>query len=181
MDRNKNTLHYFMGSEEFMWKIDEESQPSISTLLSTRVGSKYCSSIFELCKLNWMIELYPNGYREDSRGAFKLYVQLLSMPDKACKNIIVCRTIECLESMTKITNICQYKNDESYGWTTGSLYLQEIKENNYKSLTFIITIRILQINYSNDTQSAVINPILCHNIYKKQYKLKWKLTGSIFS
>ena len=177
MNQQSKCYSYFMmGSEEYTWKITENTTPSITTLCQSAVSQKYASEIFELCKLNWLIELYPNGYREDSKGSFKLYVQLKSMPDNA-KSIIVCRTIQCEESMSKVTNICLYRKDESFGWTTGSLYLHEVIQNKYQSLTFVITIQVLQINLNDKEKLPIINPIYLQHNYRKKYQFTWTLSG----
>eukprot|EP01083_Nonionella_stella_P252933 870896_1 len=138
-------------AEQYKWRIPD-NRIKLTELCHFKVGAKQTSEQFEISNLKWQIELYPNGYKEDSKGSVKLYVQLLSLdaiPNKPT-SIVVCRTIECVESFSKITNICKYKKNESYGWRTGSLLLKEI--NQYKTLTFIITVKLLQINYEKQRQ-----------------------------
>ena len=177
--------HFMMTFGSYKWEINDYDIIK-SFYKSFKNGNKYESNIFEIGKLNWRIEAYPNGYHKDSVGSFKLYVKLLSLPPK-WNNVIVCRTTQCLQSMSKVTNICMYKKDESYGWTTGSLLLKEIKEQKYKTLTFIVTMRILQINLIDDHEnnnndlpspkSTIFYQYDLKRQYRKKYNLHWKISG----
>ena len=168
-----------MGSEEYTWKITNNTIPSISTLCQSSISTNFSSETFELCKFNWQIEIYPNGYAEDSKGYFKVYVQLKSDLPENAKNIIILRTIQCEESMSKVTNICAYKRQEAFGWITGSLCLKEVIDQKYESLTFIVTIQVLQINLKDDQKLPIINPIHLENSYRSQYQFTWSLTGKL--
>eukprot|EP01084_Bolivina_argentea_P143562 252044_1 len=173
LKKQKNDDNCFKIGEEFTWTITDGTLTSFYTY---KPGQQYINSpTFTLCNLKWKIDIYPNGYQLDTKGSFKIYIELLSMP-KTAQNIIVCRTIRCDEPNIKITNICQYKKSVATGWKRGTLLLNEIKQKQYKSLTFRIRIKILQINFN--TKKQLCNPNR-DATYPKKFKVKWKLSGNV--
>ncbi len=106
-----------------------------------------------MCSLDWCIDVYPNGNRDDNVGSFNVYLKLLSSRNK----IIVCRRIYCKELHSSCTYITSYKKDKSNGWSSSTLSLNEVINSNMEEISFIIEIRILRIMLvGEDTKYIII-------------------------
>ena len=131
--------HFMLHIGRYKWIIDDKKL--FGEMLIADNKEQFVSPLFEIGKLKWIIQAYPNGIDEDSIGLFDIFVKLISLPTK-WDHIIVRRTIECKQSFSKYTCIATYEKDSSFGWCDGALSLQEVS--NFKELTFIIKITILR-------------------------------------
>ena len=148
-----------------------------------------CSFFGSFFCWNIQIQAYPNGIDEDSIGLFDIFVKLLELPPK-WSNIVVCRTIECVESSSKYTCIASYEKDSSYGWCDGALSLKEVNTiyHKYKKLTFIIKITILRIELHENNQIFYQYNNKYNNYNninqmknKRNFKIIWKINKHLMS
>eukprot|EP01084_Bolivina_argentea_P295947 509630_1 len=106
---------------------------------------EFVSDTFEMASMNWCIQVYPNGNRDNNIGSFNVYLKLLSSPPQKGTKIIIFRRIYCKEYHSSYSAIISYKKDRSNGWPYYTLSLTEIKNSKLNTLTFIINIQILRI------------------------------------
>eukprot|EP01083_Nonionella_stella_P088192 245615_1 len=64
-----------IGLNSFVWNIDDLKL--IRQMLFARWKHQISSDVFQIAKLNWKIELYPNGYNEKTKGFCGVLVKLL--------------------------------------------------------------------------------------------------------
>eukprot|EP01084_Bolivina_argentea_P279610 478041_1 len=95
--------------------------------------------------MNWCIEVYPNGNRDNNVGSFNVFLKLLSSPSQNGTKTIVFQRIYCKEYHSSYSGISPYEKDDSYGWGDYSLSLNEIQNSKLNTLTVIINIQILKI------------------------------------
>ena len=62
---------------------------------------KYESNEFQMAKLRWRLEIYPNGNNNDTAGYLIIHLRLLSLPPIIDKIIIVCNNLQTLITMQK--------------------------------------------------------------------------------
>eukprot|EP01083_Nonionella_stella_P309081 1093232_1 len=61
-----------IGLNSFVWHIDDIKGPFLKQILSATPGDQFQSEVFEVGKLNWQIELDPNG---SSRLSMSRYIK----------------------------------------------------------------------------------------------------------
>ena len=113
-----------MNQGSYTWQITNPQ--SISRLINAKVGESFESEIFEIGKLKWVIIVYPNGWNKKNKGCFNICIKLLTMSSK-WRQLILCRTIECIETMSSCTSIASYyKNGDTMCWKERTLLLSEL-------------------------------------------------------
>eukprot|EP01084_Bolivina_argentea_P058942 107583_1 len=162
--------HFMLHIGRYKWNISDHKRFKEMILACNK--QQFVSDPFEIGKLKWIIQAYPNGIDEDSIGLFDIFVKLLSLPQK-WDHIIVRRTIECIQSLSKYTCIATYEKDSSFGWCDGALSLKEVSH--FKQLTFIITITILRIELIENLSHKIFYQINNKNEHKKRYHIQWKI------
>ena len=177
---SNNTLNY--GSYSCI--IDDPKL--ISTMLEANNKQDFISNKFEIAKLKWQINLYPNGNKASNSGSFMVYLKLLSLP-KQWREIIVCRRIYCPEIDSSGTAIVSYTKNKSNSWDQGTLKLKELKDLQPQKLIFNINIRILKIInidgqciFQDDQIGASINDNDNKNDQSLQ-RFEWKINQSLIN
>eukprot|EP01084_Bolivina_argentea_P314029 543900_1 len=170
--------HFIMYRGSYKWKITDSQL--IENILSSQPTQFFRSDIFEIFKLQFLIQIYPNSSTTTNPGQFELYIHLLAMPT-SFDNILVNLKINFIEFETKFITTVRYRTPSSYawGWQHDTVLLNDIITNNPKSLTFIVCIKILNII----TKKEVLNrkpgaPKLLKyqspiNNYSKNYNFDW--------
>ena len=93
----------------YQWKIKSTQQ--IQKILTSQPDICFNSDVFEMCKLQWMLQLYPNGHLTptNTTGDVGLFVKILIFP-KSWKNILVHQTLICHETNTISYNMQRYQS-----------------------------------------------------------------------
>ena len=102
--------HFMMNRGCYEWKI----QKQIQAILSSPANASINSDIFEMCGLQWMMQLYPNGNSNISitAGNVGLFVKLLRFP-KEWRYILIHQTFICHQTNTVSHHIAKFENDET--------------------------------------------------------------------
>ena len=94
--------NYFMYHSSYKWTIDKTN--ILSQVLTSLNGDRFTSPVFEVGKLDWEIELFPNGDKQKRKGSFIVNLKLLTLPTK-WKEILICRTMSFQPLSIKRTTI----------------------------------------------------------------------------
>eukprot|EP01084_Bolivina_argentea_P141527 248683_1 len=113
-----------------IWKIEDQE---LSKMKQAKNKDVFVSDTFEMVSMNWCINVYSNGNRDNNIGSFKVYLKLLSSPPQNGTKIIVFRRIYCKEYYSSFSWIETYKTKKSNGWPDYTLSLNEIKNSNLKT------------------------------------------------
>eukprot|EP01084_Bolivina_argentea_P227237 383795_1 len=172
-----------MNYGTYTWKLTNSQ--SIFKLLNAKVGESFESEVFDIGKLQWVIVVYPNGWNDKNEGHLNVCIKLLSIHSK-WRELILCRTIECLETMSSCTSIASYyKSGDTMCWKEGTCLLSELfqMKSPIKIITFRISINILQIIYKKSSQ--IFYPNISNNNntvdYKQQQYIQWKIDNEMLS
>jgi len=147
---------------------------------------KFLSSVFEINRLEWQIEAYPNGYRSNMSdvGSFQIFLKLIKIPYDIdwMGNELVIFSPQVKSSYSRIS---QYNDGTSKGWADYCLGLNEIKrDRKLEKLTFTIQLQILRINnqFARTVDDKIIyqSPIYFPSTIKHQ-QFKWKIDGLLMS
>eukprot|EP01084_Bolivina_argentea_P118177 209733_1 len=92
-------------ASSYQWNITNPSL--IKQIKNAKNGKQFVSEIFELCTLNWRIEINPNGCAKERAGSFDVFLKLMSISSK-WKNLTINRTIESPETSSSFTTIDSY-------------------------------------------------------------------------
>eukprot|EP01084_Bolivina_argentea_P009460 17659_1 len=122
----------------------------LDEILSAKVGQGFKSEPFRMSNIEnseWQIEIFPNGWDTDVKytGYCHVYLSLLSMPS-SWNELMICRTIRCVQTESSLTKLARYKELQSRGWVY-ALPFDEIKRGNFSKLDFIITMNTQQIAF----------------------------------
>ena len=100
--------HFMLTRGSYQWNISSAQQ--IQRILSAQPDFLFNSDIFEMCGLQWMIQLYPNGSTNGqiTTGNVGLFVRLLTFPDK-WKYIVMHQTFICNQTNTVSHHINKYQ------------------------------------------------------------------------
>eukprot|EP01083_Nonionella_stella_P306423 1073257_1 len=149
------------GLNSFVWHIDDLKL--MKQILSAR-KDMFRSDLFQIAKLNWKIELFPNGLH-----GVGIRVSLLGMPF-SWESIFSQLHIECPQIQNKMVFTHSYNKPKSRGFHISSF--DDLKASCDKALTFVITIHMARITLKED------NKILFQmrtNKYKRKTQLQWKI------
>ena len=134
----------FLSNEGlFEWKITDNKL--IDAIKTAENKQNFVSNSFSVGKLEWQLELFPNGNHDQRRGLFGVFLKCMELPS-TWEYIFILRTIECKETNSKYTFVTKCQSKQSKGWASGSLYFEDVMFLN--QLTFTVKIRILQIHLS---------------------------------
>ena len=98
--------HFMMYRGSYQWNITDPQK--LESILTAQQDQFFTSDIFEICKLKWLIKIYPAGYNGNpSTNGFAVFVEILSMP-KAWDYIIIQQSIICKEVDTVFHYIQTY-------------------------------------------------------------------------
>eukprot|EP01083_Nonionella_stella_P277438 943148_1 len=88
------------NSGTYTWRIVDANL--IRKIKSAKCGDKFvCDDVFQVGKLNWNINIYPNGWNEKSKGFCNIGVGLLGM-SSSWKSIFCQLHIECPQIQNKM-------------------------------------------------------------------------------
>eukprot|EP01084_Bolivina_argentea_P238925 401450_1 len=144
----------------FLYNIQSELLQRMSDV---PIGKAVAFAEFEIRNTKWRLIIYPNGRTQRFSGYFQAELQLTSLPT-ACKEIIICMTIKCLQTESSSTIIATQTINDMNGWSF-ALHSSELLKNKYNKLDFMVHVKILQINAAN-------------NIYY-QYKFQYPKTSKL--
>eukprot|EP01083_Nonionella_stella_P055343 146000_1 len=97
---------------EYSWIIKGDV---LTQILGAKNEQKFTSETFTMASLNWCMDTYPNGHKDNNIGSFKVFLKLLSLPPKGTK-VIVCRRIYCQETESSYTCMTSYDKYGYWGW-----------------------------------------------------------------
>eukprot|EP01083_Nonionella_stella_P271005 917970_1 len=99
------------SSGTYTWRIVDANL--IHKIKSAKCGDKFvCDDVFQVGKLNWKINVYPNGLNEKSKGCCGVFVRLLGMPS-SWKSIFCQLHIECPQMQNKMVFSKAYNKPKS--------------------------------------------------------------------
>ena len=114
--------HFMLNGGVYRWNIEKDT---FNKMINAENSETFHSSQFKIGKLDWQINVYPNGNSKNSIGSFNVYVKLLSLPS-TWEYVIISRTILCQQTQAKVTNITTSYEGTSAGWPDRSLLLEEV-------------------------------------------------------
>eukprot|EP01083_Nonionella_stella_P181498 650401_1 len=156
------------SSGTYTWRIVDANL--IRKIRSAKCGDEFVSDdVFQVGKLNWMIELAPNGYSEKSKGFCGVYAKLLGMPS-SWKSIFCQLHIEFPQIQNKMVFSKTYNKPYSRGFCISSF--EDLKASFGKELTFVITICIARITLKEDNKILFQMPT---KEYKTKTQFQWKI------
>eukprot|EP01084_Bolivina_argentea_P164480 285966_1 len=161
--------NYFMNYTRFTWKI---SGLNVHKMLNAKCGQRFDSDIFNLGKLKFQLEVFPNGNIEDRKGYLVIHIRLLSLPSYI-DSIIVLRYFHVIENMASDAWIALLKQGE-YDYWGKKCPLIELKELQTETITIQVDVNINQIILKENVTNY-ITPIEIE--YERKYKLEYKLCG----
>eukprot|EP00485_Elphidium_margaritaceum_P010737 CAMPEP_0202686728 /NCGR_PEP_ID=MMETSP1385-20130828/2490_1 /ASSEMBLY_ACC=CAM_ASM_000861 /TAXON_ID=933848 /ORGANISM="Elphidium margaritaceum" /LENGTH=719 /DNA_ID=CAMNT_0049341373 /DNA_START=21 /DNA_END=2180 /DNA_ORIENTATION=+ len=162
-----------MNHGTYTWQIT--NQESLQRLMNAKVGESFESEVFEIGKLKWVILIFPNGWNKSNKGCFNICIKLLTMSSK-WKQLILCRTIQCVDTQSSCTSIASYyKNGDTMCWKERTLLLSELQclQATLDALTFRVSIVILKIICRKDDE--VLYPNLMQYGMEAQQSIVWKI------
>eukprot|EP01084_Bolivina_argentea_P208222 355099_1 len=148
---------------QYTWTIKGQL---LNDVLHAKVGQRFKSETFNIISIGnsrWQIELHPTGWEKKYAGYSTVYLSLLSMP-QSWNEIIICRTIKCIQTESSLSKIVSYKPSQSRGWIY-ALPFDEIKHSNLSKVEFMITIKTLQIKQQ---ETNIYHNLLSINYQKQQ-------------
>eukprot|EP01083_Nonionella_stella_P050427 134132_1 len=135
-------------SGTFQWHIDDPTL--INKILSAKCGDIFESDeVFQVGKLNWKIQLCPNGASERGKGYCGVGARLLEMPS-SWKSIFCQFHIECRQMQSKIKFAASYCRPR--GWRSITSSFEGLQASCGTQLTFVVTIRIARITLKEDNK-----------------------------
>eukprot|EP01084_Bolivina_argentea_P030549 56583_1 len=97
------------------------------------------SQTFSIAALNWRIEC------SNAKGSFDVFLRLMQIPSQF-EFILVQYNIECLESLASFTSMTKYDDSHmSWGWSDGTMTIEEIKNLQIEQISIKINVKILRI------------------------------------
>ena len=154
----------------FTWNIIDKNL--IQNILNAPNKQKFESKPFTIAQLQWILQLYPNGSRDDNKGSVKVYLKLLAMP-AGLDSIICSRVISYNQTFANHSYISTFnKSGHRLGVPDGLLIL-EWQSLISDKLAISVAIRILQLGLkkeSNFLRISRLGSYLQHqNIANKTY------------
>eukprot|EP01084_Bolivina_argentea_P122549 217157_1 len=174
--------HFMIYRSSYEWIIHNLHQ-----IMSSQPTQAFTSDIFEVCKLKWIIKIYPNGDTAPKANHFLLFIHLLSMPATwstlLVRIIITCKELDtqCIMIATFTASLSVYNSRTSQCWPEHTLSFTELTNTNPNKLTFTVKIKILQIRGKDMLVHRGIGSAkhikYCSEVmnYRKNYKFKWVL------
>eukprot|EP01083_Nonionella_stella_P050428 134136_1 len=155
-------------SGTFQWHIDDPTL--INKILSAKCGDIFESDeVFQVGKLNWKIQLCPNGASERGKGYCGVGARLLEMPS-SWKSIFCQLHIECPQIQRKIVMTAPYCTPR--GWRSFISSFEGFQAACGAQITFVVTIRIARITLKEDNKIWFQMPT---NRYKTKTQIQWKI------
>eukprot|EP01083_Nonionella_stella_P096338 270780_1 len=163
-----------IGLNSVVWHIDDPKV--INRILCAECGDEFESdNVFQIGKLNWGIEVNPNGFGEEGEGFCGVFVRLLGMPS-SWKSILCQFHIECRQMQHKMVFSQAYSEPNSYGFYISSF--EDLKASCIcgNELTFVITMHITRITLK---ERCRILYQMTTNKYKTNTQLQWEIDEEV--
>eukprot|EP01084_Bolivina_argentea_P112410 200477_1 len=166
--------NYFDNSGCYIWKIEDNKL--LNKMFNARNTQKFESIPFEMARLKWKLEVYPNGFNIDTKGYVVIHLRLLSLPSMI-EQIQVCRTFRVIENMSGSTWIAELRVNEYEFWSK-KCSLQELIEISSTSMTICVEVIINRIQLKKHNNFDKMNLIKCKLFeYPKKQRFEHKLEG----
>ena len=150
-EHEPNTVSFTgLNTGNFTWNI--VNKDLIQNILNASNKKKFESKPFTIAKLQWILQLYPNGNKEDNKGNVKVFLKLLAMPS-GLDSIVFSRIITCNQTLTNNSFFRTFKKDgDRTSWPDRTLLLTEWVQINPDHLSISLSINIIQLilNEQND-------------------------------
>ena len=174
-----NSLHYGIH----LWNICDKQ--IIQRILTCNVGDKFMSDPFKICDLTCKLLIFPNGKSSTDKGNLILFLSISSIPSK-WNHITLNWSLKCIETMSQVNGISSFPNNnkpKNIRWSNRVLLLNELqtmhKLHTLKSITFEVTINILQIQSDHEI-SYHFQPISSKQATTgSEYKLSWHINENM--
>eukprot|EP01084_Bolivina_argentea_P305357 527513_1 len=136
-------LHNYYNNEGFYrWKIINTN--TIKEMLNCKCGTIYKSEPFEMSRLGWQIEIYPNGNKPELTGYFVIHLRLLSNIQSISK-ISFARIFRVLEIQSGAPWLEEVNNTFEYDYWTRKCPLSCLKNIHPQTITIEIYLNIVRI------------------------------------
>mmetsp|Transcript_982 Transcript_982/g.1457 ORF Transcript_982/g.1457 Transcript_982/m.1457 type:complete len:514 (-) Transcript_982:170-1711(-) len=117
--------------------------PLLHRMLNAVNGQLIETEQFEACKMQWKVQIYPNG---DSNNGGKFHVNLVNMDmPSGWKTVTICFTIHIQQLSFTSTTIRPFDKQSECDWGEDRLSFQELTNLHPDRLTMALTLRVLQI------------------------------------
>ena len=163
--------HFMLIRGGHQWYIEGDLLTQMKSASRTQ---KFVSNRFKICELEWQIEIYPNGKKNDDESSVKVYIKLLSLPS-SWKHFFARIRVICNETKTSFTWISKFVKNYKAGWHDNSMRLEEIQH--LEKLSFTVSATILKIILNDNDQI----------LYKKKTtkpinaSINWKINEEILN
>ena len=105
-----------MNGATYSWQI-KNNNPLIDKILNAKNKQKFTSDKFKIGELEFCLELYPNGFDENSVGLVDLFLKLLNIPTEWAE-VWVNYRLFCNETLSSWTFIQKFKKGGFWGMFT---------------------------------------------------------------
>ena len=102
-----------MNGATYSWQI-KNTDPLIDKILNAKNKQKFTSDKFKIGELEFCLELYPNGFDENSVGLVDLFLKLLNIPSEWAE-VWVNYRLFCNETLSSWTFIQKFKRGGFWG------------------------------------------------------------------
>ena len=133
-----------LRSGQFVWNIDSST---LQAMKAAPFGHKFISPSFEIARVFWRIESFPNGYTTDRSDTFELFLTLVSMP-LSWKRIECCIRRQCLQTKGSSTCYNEYTKNTSHRSIAKAILFPEVLPLN--TVSFVIEIMVNKIISTNE-------------------------------
>lgn len=163
-----------MNEGEHRWMI--EKRKAMALLGQTQNGEGIPSPKFELCRLWWKLEAYPNGNTKENIGSFCLFLKLIQMP-KAWKSITVLRHFKCTQTHSGFVAVDTFKIGDSFGWPDFTLSRDDLcrRKEWLEYLKFRVNIKILQIRLKKNDGALFYENVLDPYKALRKQTIRWNV------
>eukprot|EP00484_Ammonia_sp_Unknown_P010342 CAMPEP_0197072874 /NCGR_PEP_ID=MMETSP1384-20130603/210317_1 /TAXON_ID=29189 /ORGANISM="Ammonia sp." /LENGTH=325 /DNA_ID=CAMNT_0042511695 /DNA_START=104 /DNA_END=1077 /DNA_ORIENTATION=- len=137
------------GTESFSFQEFTNLNPDRSTAVN---GQPIETELFDACKMQWKVQIYPNGYISSHVGEFRLYLCNMDLPS-LWDTVTIRLTVHIQQLSVTFTHIQRFSKGSDRSWGTESFSFQEFTNLNPDQLTVTVTLRVLQIKLKEDDDS----------------------------
>ena len=141
----------FQNDGVHRWRI--EDQEIIDKMLTAECGQKFESKTFELVRMEWKLEIYPNGFDEETKGYLVIHLRLIAMP-AMIEQIEFWRIFRVEENMSSSSWVITLKESEYENWGR-KCSLKELIAMQLNTLTISVEVRIIKLTVKQDVDQMM--------------------------